>query len=72
MLWAERRLFQENLLGSDPPSRDPVAWTEHVIARNLDLMDQSIPWLAERDSHPEKAETFEELILRLIPSEGVL
>ena len=49
-----------------------MQWAEQrlseVIAQNLDLMDDSIPWMKERDSHPEKAETFEELILQLIPS----
>ena len=45
---------------------------ELVIARSLDLKDNSLPWLEERDIHPEKAENFEELILSLIPKEGGL
>lgn len=72
MQWAERRLRENNLLGSDPPFHDPGAWTEQAIARNPDLMDQGMPYLRERGHHPENAETFESLILQLIPSEGGL
>jgi hypothetical protein len=38
----------------------------------LDLMDEAMPWWEERDIHAEQAETFESLILQLIPSEGGL
>lgn len=70
--WADNQLEEANLY--DPPlSRlSPQDWTEQAIAQNLDVMDQSIPWLEERDSHPEKSEDFEELILSLIPKEGGL
>jgi hypothetical protein len=69
MAWAEQRLFEENLLHCDPPKRDLRAWTEHVIADNPDLVD-SLPYLAERDCRPERAQTFENLVLSMIPSEG--
>lgn len=73
MVWAERRLREADLLGFvDPDPKDPVGWAEIAIGLNPDLMDQSLPWLEERDSHPEKAPTFENLVLSLIPSEGGL
>ena len=73
MKWAENRLSEANLWEGNPPNpRSPAAWTDQVIARNLDLMDQSIPWLKERDSRPDKAETFESLILSLLPTESGL
>ena len=73
MAWAEHRLWEENLLAAVKFNRKNLfQWTEHVIAQNQDLKDESLPWQEERDSHPEDAETFEELILRLIPSEGWL
>jgi hypothetical protein len=60
------------LLNEESSAPAQMQWAEQrlseVIAQNLDLMDDSIPWMKERDSHPEKAETFEELILQLIPS----
>jgi hypothetical protein len=34
------------------------------------LMDEAMPWWEELDILPEEAETFENLILQLIPSEG--
>ena len=43
-----------------------------MIAQNWDLKEETLPWLEERDSHPENAETFDSLILQLIPSEGGL
>jgi hypothetical protein len=59
--WAEERLSEESLLGWGTPDRKNLfAWTQEVIAQNWDLMDDSVPWLKERDSHPEEAETFEE------------
>lgn len=72
MSWAEDQLREANLLGFSPERQSLARWTEQAIAQNPDLRDKSLPWLRERDSHPEKAETFEELILRLIPSEGGL
>ncbi len=76
MLWAERKLEEANLLGFTPRKeqrRDPlVSWTDQVIALNLDLMDQSLPYLREREVRPDKAESFEGLILSLVPSEGGL
>ena len=73
MTWAERRLEESSLFeGNRPRTDNPSIWTEQVIAQNPDLMDQSIPWLKERASHPEEAETFEQLILQLIPQEGGL
>ncbi len=71
MRWAERRLWEAGLLNFDPPSL-PARWTEQVIAENLDVLDQSVPWLRERGSEPQNAETFEQLILTLIPSDGGL
>ena len=70
--WAEGKLREGNLLAFDPARKSPARWTAQAIAQNLDLIDQSFPFLRERDIHPEKAETFEELILDLIPREGGL
>jgi hypothetical protein len=72
MSWAEGRLFEANLLGFDPPRLSPELWTARAIAQNLDLLDQSMPYLRERDVRPDKAESFEVLILSLIPTEGGL
>jgi hypothetical protein len=72
MRWAERRLFEQNLLHSDPPRQDPQAWCEQAIAGNWDMADESMFYIACRGSQPELAQTFEELILSLIPSEGGL
>ena len=73
MAWAENRLSEANLFsGNQPDRRNPSRWAEQVIALNPDLTDQSLPWLQEKDSHPEQAETFESLILSLIPSESGL
>jgi hypothetical protein len=71
MLWAERMLFEANLLGFDPPRSSPQAWTDQAIGQNLDLID-SFLWLQQRDIFPEYAETFEELIYDLVPKEGGL
>jgi hypothetical protein len=71
MEWAENRLFEANLFSGNPP-KSPAPWVQQVIAENWDLQDESIPWVLEKDSRPEKAETFENLILSLIPSEGGL
>lgn len=70
MDWAQQKLEEADLYRGNSPPLNPRAWVEQVIARNLDLMDDSIPWLEERDSHPEKAQTFDQLILSLIPSES--
>ncbi len=67
MNWAENRLLEADLLNWSPRRTPPQAWAEQAIAQNPDLMDQSVPWLKERDSHPEKAETFESLILKPNP-----
>ena len=72
MSWAERVLEEASLLTSDPPRKTPELWTEQAIALNSDLLDQSAPYLMERDVRPDKAETFEELIRSLVPSEGGL
>ena len=73
MLWAESRLSEANLFPGNLGTRTPPAtWTEQAIAQNRDLMDESLPYLQEKGSHPEEAETFEGLILALIPSEGGL
>jgi hypothetical protein len=72
MSWAERVLEEASLLTSDPPRKTPELWTERAIALNPDLLDQSAPYLLERDVRPDKAETFEELIRSLVPSEGGL
>ena len=71
MQWADQRLREESLLGSDPDPKDPTRWTAVAIAQNLDLMEV-LPYLQEKGSYPEKAPTFENLILSLIPSEGGL
>ena len=72
MSWAENVLFQANLLSSDPPRSSLEIWTDQAIARNPDLMDQSVPYLWERDVRRDKAGSFEELIQSLVPSEGGL
>ena len=72
MQWAEQRLSEANLFGWGRPPSDPRGWTQMVIAQNSDLMDEAMPWWKERGIHPEQAETFESLILQLIPSEGGL
>jgi len=73
MSWAENRLFEANLFQGNPPKpRDPATWAEQVILQNPDLMDQSAPYLLEREVRPDRAKTFESLILQLIPTEGGL
>jgi hypothetical protein len=42
MSWAENRLLHENLMGFDPSRKSPAIWTDQTIARNPDLMDQSV------------------------------
>jgi hypothetical protein len=72
MQWAEQRLSEANLFGWGRPPSDPRGWTQMVIAQNWDLLDEAMPWWEERDIYAEQAETFESLILQLIPSEGGL
>jgi hypothetical protein len=73
MRWAERRLEEQDLWHGSPPSNrgDLAAWAQAVIASNPDLVD-SLFYLEWRDSHPDRAETFENLVLSMIPSEGGL
>ena len=71
MTWAENRLFEEGLFNAHPAPQRPKAWTEHVIAQNPDLMEV-LPYLEEKNLRPEEAESFEDLILSLIPTEGGL
>jgi hypothetical protein len=42
MSWAENRLLHENLMGFDPSRKSPAIWTDQTIARNPDLMDQTV------------------------------
>jgi hypothetical protein len=72
MRWANRRLSEANLLAETPPPSSPRNWADQAIAQNLDLIDDSMEWWQERGIFPEKAETFEGLIVQLIPSEGGL
>ena len=72
MRWAEDHLREANLYNFPPHTNDPEKWADQVIAQNPDMVDQSLPWIQERDSHPERAETFESLIFNLIPTEGGL
>jgi hypothetical protein len=72
MEWAERRLTEAGLLNywGELDRANPVRWVQQAIEDNPDLASESLPWLRERGVDLSKAETFEELILRLIPSEG--
>ena len=73
MAWAERKLADAGLLGGGRPDRNDVAaWTREAIADNQDIQGESVPWLLGRGWKPEAAETFEELLLTLIVSEGGL
>ena len=69
MTWAEDLLFKEGLWQGNPPDRqNPFQWTEQVIAQNPEMLDQDVPfWLQQRGLHPEQSETFESLILQLVP-----
>jgi len=64
--------MEANLYNFPPHQNDPREWADRVIAQNPDMEDQSIPWIREHGEHPERAETFENLILTLIPMEGGL
>ena len=75
MEWAEGRLQEQNLLSAGDlwkVRKDPVAWVEEALVENPDIYEISLPWVKERDNHPEEAETFTQLILSLIPTEGGL
>jgi hypothetical protein len=74
MEWAERRLTEASLLNywGELDRGNPARWVQQAIEDNPDLASESLPWLRERGADLSKAETFEELILRLIPSEGGL
>ena len=73
MCWAENRLFEANLLNFTPNRSSPQAWANQAIAQNWDIKDESLPWLKERDNLDLRGvETFEGLILSLIPTEGGL
>lgn len=73
MRWAERRLEEQDLWHGNVPGNpeDLRAWTDMVIAGNPDLVD-SLFYLECWDSHPERAQSFENIILSLIPTEGGL
>jgi hypothetical protein len=73
MAWAENRLREGNLFPLFlNPSDNPSAWVQQVISDNPDILGESVPWMMERYRQPDGAETFEELILNLIPTEGGL
>jgi hypothetical protein len=72
MRWAEQRLFEANLLGFDPDRSSPATWANQAIGGNWDIAGDSLFYLECRGSHPERAQSFEELVLSLIPSEGGL
>ena len=72
MEWAESRLSEARLLNhwGELDRANPARWVEQAITDNPDLASGSLPWLREQGADLSKAETFEELVLRLIPSEG--
>ena len=73
MAWAEDRLEEANLWwGSLPDRKSPERWVQAVLEDNWNLLDQSVPWMLERDLRPESALSFHELISNLLPSEGGL
>ena len=74
MKWAEERLREAGLfpLFLKPNLKDPRVWAQEVLEDSLDIRDGSLPWVRAHNSHPERAETFESLILSLIPKEGGL
>jgi putative transcriptional regulator len=67
MAWAERRLFEQDLWHRDAPGNrgDLAASAQAVIATTPDPVD-SLFYLQVRDSQPERAQTFENIILSLI------
>ena len=75
MVWAEDRLSDQNLLAAGElwkERKDPEAWVEAALVENPDIFEISLPWSKERNNHPETAESFNQLILSLIPTEGGL
>lgn len=74
MLWAEKRLREAGLfpLFLNPDLENPRVWALQVLEDNWDIRDESLPWVRAHNSHPERAETFENLILSLIATEGGL
>jgi hypothetical protein len=72
MRWAERRLADAGLCSPNQDLKPPQEWAEEVIAQNPAVEEESLPWFREHNSHPERAETFESLILSLIPTQGGL
>jgi hypothetical protein len=70
MDWVESRLEDNSLLTGNPDRSTMRQWLTDVIEDNPNLMEQSVDWAMDRGTRPEKAETVEELILSLIPSEG--
>ena len=72
MTWAEDRLEEANLFSGPQPNRkDPVIWAREVVG-NPYVREESVPWMRERGTDPSQAETFEQLILSLIPRESGL
>jgi hypothetical protein len=72
MAWAEGRLEEAGLLEGNPSRKNPFSWSQDALAENPALLEQSPGYLQERGTQPEKAPTFENLILSLIPTEGGL
>ena len=72
ILWVEKCLQEANLLNTDGNRDNLREWANTVIRDNPNLLEISIPWVVEHNSHPEKAETLEDLIWALIPQEGGL
>ena len=72
VMWAENRLQEANLLNTSPDPKNLENWANTVIRDNPNLLEISIPWVVEHNSHPERAETLEDLIWALIPQEGGL
>ena len=72
ILWVEKCLQEANLLNTDGDRNNLREWANTVIRDNPNLLEISIPWVVEHNSHPEKAETLEDLIWALIPQEGGL
>lgn len=73
MAWVEERLSEAGLLGWGHPDRENLfAWTEEVLANNGDILSESVRWRLDRGWTPETVNSFEELVLELIITEGGL
>lgn len=74
MSWAEENLWEANLLDRPAPKywNDPKMWANLVLEQNQSIQSESLPWMRERGTDPSEAETFEQLILGLIPQESGL